>query len=104
MRGLSAYLCWLAGRFDEVSASLGGERSALRQKAMSPKGHARTAGQSWLTSRLVEHFWRSRWTPRSSARTARPNSLVRFGDLVASRGRQDEAIGEQDPAVRSSSC
>jgi Domain of unknown function (DUF927) len=40
----SAYLCWLAPRYDQVRATPAGERAALRDKAMCASGHPRTPG------------------------------------------------------------
>jgi hypothetical protein len=41
---MSAYLCWLAPRYEQVRADLGGERAALRDRALRAGGHPRTPG------------------------------------------------------------
>jgi hypothetical protein len=41
---MSAYLSWLAARYDQVRAGLAQERAVLRDKALSSTGHPRTPG------------------------------------------------------------
>jgi hypothetical protein len=98
---MSGYLSWLAPRLDAVTASLDGARAALRQQAMTAKGHARTPGivaDLALGWKYFLDFAAGAGVIGAAERDQASREV--WSALLLVAARQDEAIAEQDPAGR----
>jgi len=98
---MAGYVRWLASRLDQIKAALDGERSELRQQALSVNGHARTPGivaDLALGWRYFLAFALDVGAITDAERKAIAAEVWTI--LLKAAAKQNEEIAEQDPATR----
>jgi hypothetical protein len=100
-QAMSAYLRWLAPRYEEIQGRLARERATLRDRAVALNGHARTPGIVADLALGWKYFLdfaleMGAITPSEREQTAKDV----WQALQASAGQQEAEIAAQDPANR----
>jgi Domain of unknown function (DUF927) len=98
---MAGYLSWLAARYDQVCGDLAWERAALRDKALSASGHARTPG---IVADLAVgwKYFLAFATETGAVTPAERDQFVVdvWSALLAGAAEQEAELATQDPANR----
>jgi hypothetical protein len=98
---MSGYLRWLAARLDQIRSTLDAERALLRQKAMTTRGHARTAGI--VADLALGWMYFLEFAVEACVLDAAEGDEVyrdAWATLLQVAAKQEEAIADQEPAGR----